>query len=101
MNKYFVIVNLDIPCAFLLTDGSRFDLQTGIPNNSLDVFKSGFAHLGLKPGAEELFKKETEASLVLLIKQAKRIEDVEILALAKPKNQKIQDVANAKIAEFK
>jgi hypothetical protein len=29
-----------------------------IPNNSLEVFKTGFAHLGLKPGVEELFKKK-------------------------------------------
>jgi hypothetical protein len=101
VKDFFEIVNLAIPCAFILNDGSRFDLRTGIPNNSFEVFKTGFEHLGLKPGAEELFKKETEGSLILLIKQAKRIEDVEILALAKPKNQKVQDVASAKIAEFK
>jgi len=101
MNKYFEIVNLATPCAFILMDGSRFDLRTGIPNNSLDVFKTGFAHLGLKPGAEELFKKETEGGVLLLIQKAKRIEDVEILALAKPKNEKIQEAAKAKIAEFK
>jgi hypothetical protein len=40
MKKYFEIVNLAIPCAFVLTDGARFDLRTGIPNNSLEVFKT-------------------------------------------------------------
>jgi hypothetical protein len=101
MNEYFEIVNLPSPCPFLLEDGSRFDLQTGIPNRSLEVFKNGFAHLGLKPGAEELFKKEKVADLILLIKKAKRIEDVEILALAKPESEKVQEAAKAKSLEFK
>lgn len=100
MNKYFEIVNLPIPCAFRLTDGSRFDLRTGIPNNALEVFKSGFAHLGLKPGAEVLFKKENVSSLMHLITKAKRIEDVEILALAKPENEKVQAVAKEMISKF-
>jgi hypothetical protein len=101
MNKYFEIVNLAIPCAFLLTDGARFDLRTGIPNNSLEVFKTGFAHLGLKPGAEKLFKKDSDGSIVLLIKSAKRIEDVEILALAKPDSKTVQEAARIKIDQFK
>lgn len=101
MRKYFEIVNLQIPCAFILNDGARFDLRTGIPKNSLEVFKTGFAHLGLLPGAEKLFKKETEGAIILLIQKAKRIEDVEILALAKPDNERVQEVAKAKIAEFK
>lgn len=100
MKRFFEIVNLPIPCAFILNDGSRFCLQTGIPNNALEVFKTGFAHLGLKPGAEELFKKEKVADLLFLIEKAKRIEDVEILALAKPDNEKIQEAAKAKIAKF-
>lgn len=101
MNKFFEIVNLTMPCAFILNDGARFDLRTGIPNNSLEVFKTGFAHLGLKPGAEKLFKKDTEGSVILLINKAKRIEDVEILALAKPESEKVQEAAKAKIAQFK
>lgn len=101
MHKYFEIVNLQIPCAFTLNDGARFDLQTGIPNNSLEVFKTGFAYLGLKPGAEKLFKKDTDGSVVLLIQSAKRTEDVEILALAKPDSKTVQEAAKAKIAEFK
>jgi len=101
MNKYFEIVNLPIPCRFILNDGTRFDLRTGIPNNSLEVYKKGFKNLGLKPGAEELFKKEKIADLILLIQTAKRQEDVEILALAKPDSEKVQEAAKAKIAEFK
>lgn len=101
MQKLFEIVDLPIPCAFILDDGSRFDLRTGIPNNSLEVFKTGFAHLGLKTGAEELFKKEKITDLILLIQKAKRIEDVEILALSKPESEKVQEAAKAKIAEFK
>ncbi|MEO8532846.1 MAG: hypothetical protein ABI441_03815 [Flavobacterium sp.] len=101
MSKYFEIVNLIMPCAFLLQDGSRFDLQTGIPNNAYEVFKSGFAHLGLKPGAEKLFKKEPESILVNLIRKAKRIEDVEILVLVKPDNLVLQEEANIKRTQFK
>lgn len=101
MHKYFEIVNLQIPCAFTLNDGARFDLQTGIPNNSLEVFKTGFAYLGLKPGAEKLFKKDTDGSVVLLIQSAKRTEDVEILALAKPDSKTVQEAAKKKLEEFK
>ncbi|MBC5840762.1 hypothetical protein H8R23_05035 [Flavobacterium sp. F-380] len=101
MKKYFIIVNLPIPCSFVLNDRTRFDLRTGIPNNSLEVFKTGFAYLGLKPGAEELFKKEKISDLILLIQSAKRIEDVEILALAKPENEKVQEAAKKKLEEFK
>jgi len=101
MRKYFEIVNLKIPCSFTLNDGTRFDLRTGIPNNSLEVFKKEFPYLGLKPGAEKLFKKETEGAIILLIQKAKRIDDVEILALAKPDSERVQEVAKAKIAEFK
>lgn len=101
MRKYFEIINLDIPCRFILNDGTRFDLRTGIPNNALDVYKTGFRCLGLKPGAEDLFKKDKIADLIILIKKAKRIEDVEILALAKPDSERVQEVAKAKIAEFK
>jgi hypothetical protein len=67
----------------------------------LEVYKKGFPYLGLKPGAEELFKKEKISDLILLIQKAKRIEDVEILALAKPDSEKVQEVAKARIAEFK
>jgi hypothetical protein len=101
MKRYFEIVNLAIPCSFVLNDGARFDLRTGIPNNSLEVFKQGFAYLGLKPGAEELFKKENNETVISLIQKAKRIEDVRILALAKPNSKNIQELALTKIAEFK
>lgn len=101
MHKYFEIVNLQIPCSFILNDRTRFDLQTGIPNNSLEVYKKGFPYLGLKPGAEDLFKKEKVADLIVLIQKAKRIEDVEILALAKPDSEKVQEAAKVKLEEFK
>jgi hypothetical protein len=101
MNKFFEIVNLAIPCSFILNGGARFDLRTGIPNNSLEVYKQGFKNLGLKPGAEELFKKESNATIISLIQKAKRIQDVEILALAKPNSKAIQELALTKIAEFK
>ncbi|MFW0737591.1 hypothetical protein [Flavobacterium sp. T12S277] len=100
MKNSFEIVNLPIPCAFQLQDGSRFDLRTGIPNNAYQVFKNGFEHLGLKPGAEKLFKKESESTIVKLIRKAKRIEDVEILVLVKPDNVVIQEEAKKKFEQF-
>lgn len=100
MNKNFEIVNLQIPCAFQLQDGSRFDLQTGIPSNAYEVFKNGFEHLGLKPGAEKLFKKESESTIVELIRKAKRAEDIEILLLVKPDNVTIQEEAKKKLEQF-
>jgi hypothetical protein len=101
MKKFFEIINLAIPCSFILNDGARFDLRTGIPNNSLEVYKQGFQYLGLKPGAEELLKKESNETISLLIKNARRVQDVEILALAKPNSKTIQELALARIAEFK
>ena len=101
MKKFFEIVNLAIPCSFILNGGARFDLRTGIPNNALEVYKGGFQYLGLKSGAEELFKKEKVEVLLQLIENARRIEDVAILALAKPDNKKVQEVAKLKIESFK
>ena len=101
MNKFFEIVNLPVPCVFILSDHTRFDLRTGIPNNAVAVFKTGFKNLGLKPGAEKLFKKETVETIVSLIQKARRIEDVEVLVLAKPESKEIQEAAEAKRKEFK
>jgi transcription elongation factor len=44
------------------------------------------------------FSKEKISDLILL--KAKRIEDVEILAL-NPDSEKVQEVAKARIAQFK
>ncbi|WP_417365928.1 hypothetical protein [Flavobacterium beibuense] len=91
MNKYFEIVGLKRGCPFILPNDRRFDLTTGIPSTALEVYKSGFRYLGLKPGAEELFKKEKVADLIKLISQARRVQDVEILALAKPDSPQVKE----------
>ena len=101
MSKFFDIVDLPIPCAFQLHDGQRFDLRTGVPYNAYDVYKNGFAHLGLKPGAEKLFKKESDSTIIDLIRKAKRIEDVEVLSLVKPESTSIQEEVKKKLAQFK
>jgi hypothetical protein len=101
MNKFFEIVNLAVPCSFILNDGSRADLRLGIPKNAPELYKDGFAYLGLKPGAEKLFKKELDSTVIELIRKAKRIEDVEILALVKPDNTNVQEEVKKKLAEFK
>jgi hypothetical protein len=100
MNKYFEIVNLGAPCVFILKDNSRFDLRTGIPNNALAVFKTGFNYLGLKPGAEKQFKKESEAEILALVNVAKRIEDLEVLAFVKPDSDAIKSAVEVKRAQF-
>ena len=101
MKRYFEVVNLLKPCAFLLKGGARFDLQTGIPNNAYEVFKTGFNYLGLKPGAEKLFKKEPVSTIIDLIRKAKRIEDVEILALVFPDNETVIEEVKKKLEQFK
>ena len=101
MHKYFELVDLPVPCCFILQDGSRLDLRLGIPKNALPAFKNGFKNLGLKPGAEELFKKDKISDLISIIQIAKRVQDVEILALAKPDSPKVQEAAKARIAQIK
>lgn len=97
MKKYFEIINLQVPCAFILKDGTRFCLQTGIPNRAPEVYKNGFHHLGLLPGAEVLFKKESQETILGMISRALRVQDVEILALAK-KTKTIKAAAALRIA---
>jgi len=99
MHKYFEIINLQVPCAFILNDGSRFCLQTGIPNRAPEVYKNGFQHLGLLPGAESLFKKESQDTILGMISRARRVQDVEILALAK-NTKAIKASAALRIAEL-
>ena len=72
-----------------------------MPKGALPAFKNGFKNLGLKPGAEELFKKEKIGDLILLIQKARRVQDVEILALAKPDSPKVQEAAKARIEQIK
>lgn len=96
MHKFFEIINLQVPCAFVLNDGTRICLQTGIPNSAYEVYKKGFNYLGLLPGAEELFKKESTAVIVELISKATRVQDVEVLALAK-KNKAVASAAEKRI----
>lgn len=98
MPKYFKIINLETPCSFILQNGARFDLRTGIPNNSLEVWKTGrFNYLGLLPEAAELFTKEKISEVIRLINQSKNIEDIKILASAKPDAVKVQEAAEARI----
>jgi len=101
MHKYFEIINLTIPCSFILgRDNSHFDLRLGIPKRAPEVYKFGFKYLGLRPGAEELFAKEKVAEVVRLIKQAQRAQDVEILALAKPKSTEVQKAAAERLTKL-
>lgn len=96
----FEVVGLEVPCSFILVDGSRFDLRTGIPNNSLEVYKSGFPHLGLKLGAEEFLKKEKVGDVINMIRKAGRIQDVEILLKVKPDSPNVQVAAEERVKQL-
>jgi len=96
MHKYLKVINLEILCAFILPGGARFCLQTGIPNNSYEVWKTGFYWLGLLPEAVELLKKEKTETLIDLINKSKNIEDITIIASAKDA-KKLQEAAEERI----
>lgn len=100
VQEAFEVVGLEVPCEFILQNGSRYDLRTGIPNNSLEVYKSGFPYLGLKPGAEEFLKKEKVADVVAMIKRAGRVQDVEVLLKVKPDSPQVQAAAEERIKQF-
>lgn len=101
MNKYFEIVTQNGKGQFILNDWTRIDLRTGFPSTCLHAFKDPkFEHLGLLPEAVKLLKKETELSVYKMVKHARRIEDLEILAKVYPKNEIIQKAVEAKRAEF-
>lgn len=97
MRRYLKIVNLEIPCAFILPGGARFCLQTGIPNNAYEVWKSGFYWLALLPDAVDLLKKEKSQTILDLIQKSKCISDIEIIASAKKESKKIQEAAELRI----
>lgn len=100
MNKYFELIGLIGGSVFILQDNSRIDLRLGFPSNTINAYKQGLWCLGLLPGAEVLFKKDTIPELLNLIKNAKRIQDVEILTLVKPKDKAIEKAAADRIAQL-
>lgn len=101
MNKYFEIVTQNGAGKFILNDWTRIDLRLGIPKEALHAFKDPkFEHLGLLPEAEEILKKESKESLLSMIKNARRIEDLEILAKVYPKSQQLLKAAEVKRADF-
>lgn len=100
MNKYFEVINLPVPCSFILQNNKVFDLRLGIPSNAVEVYKSGFKKIGLKPGAEVLFKKCSVNELAKLINQAQRVQDVEILLLVK-ESGKLTAIAEERIKQLR
>lgn len=78
--EYFIDLSGRRPV--ITNTGRRIELFNGIPSDALELYKAGFPYLGLKPGAEVLFEKESEASLNRLIAQASRKEDIAILKRA-------------------
>lgn len=99
MKKYFLILEGGVDRVSILQDGTRFDTREGsVPACSLNVWKGGrFKHIALLPAASELFEKEKATDLIKLINQSTRIEDIQILASAKPETKTVQDSATARI----
>lgn len=99
MKKYFQILEGGVDRVFILQDGTRFDTRLdSVPASSFKVWKDGrFKHIALLPAATELFEKEKAADLIAIINKSKRIEDIQILALAKPDAKTVQDAATARI----
>lgn len=76
---YFELFNTE-PRPFLLPDNSKVDFTLGMPYTALDIYKKGnFPYLGLKDGAEVLFKQEPVENLIGYVRKAHRKEDVLIL----------------------
>jgi len=79
---YFKLINTQ-NCVFILPDDRRIDFRLGMPFDALDIYRKGnFKYLGLKDGAEVLFKKDKVSELVRLVGQAKTQEDVLIISKA-------------------
>lgn len=77
--KYFTLINTSNK-RFMLPDNTLLDFRIGMPFNSLELYKKGeFPYLGLKDGAEILFKNESVDNLIKYIKNSTRKEDILIL----------------------
>lgn len=101
MREYFEIVTQNGAGLFILNDWTRIDLRIGFPSTCLHAFKDPkFEHLGLKPAAVELLKKENRESVLMMVKNARRIEDLEVLEKVYPKDKKILEAAAVRRAHF-
>lgn len=98
MNKFFEILEEGKNRVFILKDNTRFDTRTGVPSNSLNVWKKQtFKHIALLPAAVELFQKEKVSDLIALINRSNRVQDIEVLASVKPDSTTLQDAAKKRI----
>lgn len=67
---------------FVLPSGNIVDLRFGVPANCLEFYIQGKGWLGLKDGAEILFRNYPDGYIEKLIRQAPRPEDARILKKA-------------------
>lgn len=95
---YFELIHT-MPRAFILPNNRKIDFSLGIPFDALDLYKDGFPYLGLKEGAEVLFKNEKIEDLMNLIDKSQRKEDVIILGKASD-SEKIKELVTKKINTF-
>jgi hypothetical protein len=93
---------LGIPRAYVNPRLGRVDLRKALTEEkAVECYKDvNFPYLGLKDGAEELFKSEKVEAILFLISKATRKEDVEILAKAKPESTKVKAAVESFLKEL-
>lgn len=96
--KHFEV--LGIPRVYISPRQGRVDLTKPLKEEkAIALYKDeNFPYLGLKSGAEELFKKEKVDTILFLINKASRASDVEILSDAKPESPKVKAAVEDKLA---
>lgn len=96
---YFELFNTN-STSFILPDNTTINFSLGMPYNSLEIYKMGnFPYLGLKEGAEILFKDESIENIIKYISQAKRKGDVLILSKSST-SEKVKKAADEKLKFF-
>lgn len=99
--KYFEVLGL--PRVYINPRLGRIDLRLSFPQEkALECYKDiNFPYLGLKEGAEELFKNEKVETLLFLIEKATRKIDVKILEKAKPESKKVKQTVELRLKELR
>jgi hypothetical protein len=98
--KYFEVLGL--PRVFLNPRLGRIDLRLSFPEDKAVIcYKDiNFPYLGLKEGAEIIFKNEKVDTILFLIAKATRTIDVEILSKAKPESKKVKEAVELRLKEL-
>lgn len=98
--KYFEVLGL--PRVYINPRLGHVDLRLSFSQEkALECYKDiNFPYLGLKEGAETLFKNEKVETILFLISKAPRLVDVEILSKVKPESKKVKQAVEIRIKEL-